>query len=73
MYFPMFVGVLCLSFFLVYITLCPFLSCTRLEEDERAGCFALIVLRISSYRICSVTLHHGAVGWSAVCDRGISS
>ena len=34
--------------------------------EERVGCFAFIVLRMSCYCICSVTLPHGAVGWSAV-------
>ena len=36
------------------------------------GCFAFIILRMSCYCNCSVTLPHGAVGWSAVCDCGIS-
>ena len=31
-----------------------------------------IVLQMSSYCICSVTLLHGAVGWSALFDEGIS-
>ena len=34
--------------------------------------FAFIVLRMSCYCKCSVTLPHGAVGWSAVCVCGIS-
>ena len=42
------------------------------EEEERAGCFAFNVLQMSCYSICSVTLPHGAVGWSALCDCGIS-
>ena len=44
--------------------LCPF--CNQLEDRERSGCF--IVLRMSCYCACSLTLSHGAVGWSAVCD-----
>ena len=28
------------------ITLCPFLFCNHLEEEERAGCFAFVVLRM---------------------------
>ena len=36
-----------------------------------AGCFAFIILRMSCYCKCSVTLPHGAVGWSLVCDCGI--
>ena len=31
-----------------------------------------IVFRMSCYYICSVALSHGTVGWSAVCDCGIS-
>ena len=37
-----------------------------------AGCFALTVLRMSCSCKCSVVSPHGAVGWSAVCDSGIS-
>ena len=36
------------------------------------SCFAFIVLRKSCYCKCSETLSHGAVGWSVVCDCGIS-
>ena len=35
-------------------------------------CFATIVLQIYCYYKCSVVLPRGAVGWSAVCDCGIS-
>ena len=59
-------------FVLLCITLCPFLSCNHLEEEERAGCFAFIVLRMSCHCKCSVTLPLDAMGWSAVCDFGIS-
>ena len=31
-----------------------------LDEEERADCLTLVVFL--------VTLHHGGVGWSAVCD-----
>ena len=44
----------------------------HLEEEEKAGCYAIIVLHMYSYYTCSVALPHGAVGWSAVCDCGIS-
>ena len=33
---------------------------------------AFIVLRMSGYCKCSVTLPRGAMGWSAVCDCGVS-
>ena len=41
-------------------------------KRERAGCFTFIVFSMSCYCECPVTLSHGAVGWSAVCDCGIS-
>ena len=59
-------------FVLVYINLCPFKFCNHLEEEERADCFAFIVLRMSCNCKCSVALTRGVVGWSAVCDCGIS-
>ena len=49
-----------------------FLVLNHLEEEERAGCFAILVLQMSCYCKCSVALPHSAVGWSAVCDCGIS-
>ena len=36
-------------FVLLGITLCPFQFCNHLEEKERAGCFAFIVLLMSCY------------------------
>ena len=59
-------------FVLLCITFCPFLFCNHLEEEEKAGCFAIIVLQIYCYCKCSVALPTGAVGWSAVCDCDIS-
>ena len=46
--------------------------CNHLEEEENTGCFAIIVLQMYCYYKCSVVLPHGAVGWPAVCDCGIS-
>ena len=54
------------------ITLYPFQFCNHLDEDERTGCFALSVLQMDCDCYCSLTLPHGAMGWSAVCDCGIS-
>ena len=59
-------------FVLLCITLGPFYFCNHLEEEEKAGCFAIIVLQMHCYDKCSVVLPHGVVGWSAVCDCGIS-
>ena len=68
MYFQLFVAVLCifLSFAKHYFVF------IHLEEEEKAGCFAFIVLQMYFYYKCSLTLPHGADGWSAVCDYGIS-
>ena len=62
MYFPLFVGVLCLSLFCYKcITLCPFYFSNHLEEEEKAGYFAIIVSQMYRYYKCSVALPHGAV------------
>ena len=53
-------------FVLLCITLCPFYFCNHLEEEEKAGCFAVIVLQMNCYYTCSVALPRGAVGWFAV-------
>ena len=55
-------------FILVCITVCAFQFCNQFEEEDRAGCFAFIVLRMYCYRKCSVTLPYGGVDWSEVCD-----
>ena len=59
-------------FVLDCFTLCPFKFCNHIDEEDRAGCFALIVFQMSCYCICPVALPHGALGGSAVCDCGIS-
>ena len=59
-------------FVLSCIILCPFLFCNHLEEEEKVGCFAIIVLRMYCYYGCSVALPRGATGWTAVCGYGIS-
>ena len=53
-------------FILLCITLCPFKFCNHLEEEEKACCFAIIVLQMYCYCKCSVVLPQGVVGWSAV-------
>ena len=67
MYFPLFV---CLCFDMHYFV--SILVYNHLEEEEKAGCFSIIVLQMYCYYKCSMALPHGAVGWSAVCDCGIS-
>ena len=47
--------------------------CNHRDEEKRDGCFAFFVDLMSYYCTCSVTLRpHDAVGWSAVCECGIS-
>ena len=48
------------------------LGTDHLEEEEKAGCFDVIVFQMNCYYKCSVALPHGAVVWSEVCDCGIS-
>ena len=43
-----------------------------LKKKRELVWFAFIVLQMSCYCKFSVTLPHGAVGWSAVCDCSIS-
>ena len=72
MYIPLFVGVLCWSLFryaLLYVLSSFAIFLTRKKEP---GCFTFIVFLMSCYCKCPVALPHGAVGWSAVCDCGIS-
>ena len=59
-------------FVLLCNTLCIFLFCNHLEEEDKAACFAIIVLQINCYYKRSVALYRGAVSWSSVCDCGIS-
>ena len=69
---PLFVGGggLCILFLFCYSVLCVRL-CNHLDKEERAACLALM----SSWchvTVSVVALPHGAVGWSGVCDCGIS-
>ena len=59
-------------FVLLSITWCPFWVGGRLGEEEKAGCFAVVVLQVCCCWGCSVALLRDALGWSAVCDCGIS-
>ena len=67
MYVPLFVGVLCLSL-LCYALLNVHSSFAIILKRNKK----LVVFLLSySYYKCSVYLPHRAVGWSAVCERGI--
>ena len=61
-------GVLCLVLVLLCGAWCPLLFCNRHGEEERAGCFTLIVCLMSFDGLRSVALLRGTVVWSAVCD-----
>ena len=51
-----------LIFVLLCIDLCQFRFCNHLEEEEKAGCFAVVVLHMYCYCKCSMRLPRGAVG-----------
>ena len=42
------------------------------DMEERTGCFTYIVFLVLLGYYRSLPLHQGAMGWSAVCDCGIS-
>ena len=68
-------GILCLSLFwnaLLCVTSSFAIILKRERERERAGFFAFIVLQMSCYCKCSKALPHGVVGWSEMCDCGLS-
>ena len=68
-----FCGVMCLVLILLCSTLCPFYFCIHLDGEERAGYLTLIVFLKYFDCQCSVAfIPHSAVGWSAVCNSGIS-
>ena len=50
-----------------------FSFCKHHAGNERAGLFALIVVLISCGCLCYMSLHRGAMGWSAIFDCVISS
>ena len=72
MYFQLFVGLLCLSLF-CYALLCVHFIFSIILKMKRK----LVALILLSYKcLLTVTvlvaLPHSAVGWSAVCDCGLS-
>ena len=71
MYSPLFVcvfGPLCLSLFW-YALLCVL---SRVPIILKRKILFLLSHPCIAIFICSVALSHGAMGWSAVCDSGIS-
>ena len=44
----------------------------RERERERADCFTLILLLLRNSCLCAVSIPRGVMGWSMVCDCGIS-
>ena len=63
--------VLCWALFW-YALLCLFLFCNHHDGEKRYCCFAFIAFWMSCYCKSPAALPHGAVGWFAVCHRGIS-
>ena len=56
-----------LGLVLLCSTKCHFLF-YNIKSLGKRGCFTYIVCLVSCDCQCSVSLPHGAVGWSAVCD-----
>ena len=72
MYLPLFVGVQCVFFVHYFHYFVSLLVFNHRDEEGGACCFAFIGFWMSCYYTCFVTLPHGAVDSSAVCDCGIS-
>ena len=64
MYFPLFVGVLCLFLFCYVLLFVHSIFAIILKRKM----VAFIVLQMYCYYAYSVTLPHDAVGWFVVCD-----
>ena len=64
--------VLCWSLFWYALLYDLSIFASIFDVSERAGCFDFIVFWMSCYSKCPVALSPCAVGWSAVCDCGIS-
>ena len=70
---PLFVGGSVLGLcFVIYSISCHSRFCNHLDGEKRANCCTLSVFLMSCDSQYSVALPHGAVGWSVVCDCGIS-
>ena len=53
--------------------LVAFYFCNHLAEEEKAGCFILIVLLLALLIVFgALSLPHSVVSWAAVCNCGIS-
>ena len=63
---PLFWGVWCYAFVLfctICSTLCPFYIGNHLAGEERASCFTFFLCSE-----CHITVFHGTMGWSVVCN-----
>ena len=72
MYPQVFGVVMCLYLFCYALRFVHSSCAIILKRKKKVGCFAIIVLVMCCYYKCSGALPHGAVGWFAVCDCGIS-
>ena len=64
--------VLCLVLIFVMQYLVAFLPWQPSLMGRESWLFTLNIFLVSCDSKCSVDLHHGAVGWSAMCHCGIS-
>ena len=64
--------VLCLVLVLLFSSLCPSSFAFILKGKRELVALLLTVFLMYCDSLCSVALPHGAVGWSAMCDCGIS-
>ena len=60
----------CLSFSIYYFESILVLQSSSRERES--WLLSFVVSLMSCYCVCSVALPRGAVGWSLVCDCGIS-
>ena len=61
-----------MHYFVSFHHLFKMMFSNHLEEQSKAGCFAIYVLHMYWCYKCPVALPCGAVGWSAESDCGIS-
>ena len=70
-YLSLFVGALCWSLFW-YALLNVFSIFAIILKRKRELVTFLLLFLMSCYCKCPITFPHGAMGWSAICDCGIS-
>ena len=66
MYFTLFVGALCLYSICYELLLVHSCFAIILKKEEKAGSFAVVVLRMYCHCGCSLALPQGTMGWFAL-------